>query len=301
MRLSLAWWNTSLSPLGNPRATDEQKAVALEVVRYLTKEVKVDCLALGEIIESDLDYFLTKLDLKDYALFDGAIKEGRLQFDTGAIYRKDSLMLCDTKSFIASRGSHSLKVANRLDFIAIDLDIPLHLFISHWPSRNWCERNSADRHALGMQLRAAVEELNEIYGAPANVILLGDYNDEPYDSSLAEQLLAVRDRGLVSKKPELLYNPFWRHLGETHPYIKGTTNNSFSGSCFHKNGLDTQWRTFDQIIFSSAFIGRSNIHLNEKFSQILQIHPFASSILKSKDIFDHFPVISVIEKEEQNA
>lgn len=301
MRLSLAWWNTSLSPLGKARATDEQKAVALEVVKYLTKDVKVDFLALGEITKIDLDFFLTKLDLNDYEMHDGTIKEGRLQFDTGAIYRKDSLMLCDSKSFIASRGSHSFKVANRLDFIALDFDIPLHIFISHWPSRNWCERNGADRHALGIQLREAVEELNETYGVPANTILLGDYNDEPYDSSLAEQLLAVRDRGLISKKPELLYNPFWRHLGEAHPYVKGTANNSYSGSCFHKTGLDTQWRTFDQIIFSSAFIGGSNVYLNEEFSQILQIHPFASSILKTKDIFDHFPVLSVIEKEDHNA
>ncbi len=58
---------------------------------------------------------------------------------------------------------------------------------------------------------------------------------------------------------------------------------------FHKNGKITRWRTFDQIIFSSAFLGHTEWHLNEDLTGILDIE-------KDLKIFDHFPVYGVIEK-----
>ncbi|GFO68036.1 hypothetical protein GMLC_16150 [Geomonas limicola] len=297
MQISIAWWNTSLSPLGEQRATDEQKKIALDVVRYLTCDLNVDCLALGEVTLQDLNFFLNTLNLTNYAAYDGTVKEGRLQFDTGALYRTDSLHLVNNKTLIPSKNGHSFKLANRLDFIVTDLNIYLHLFISHWPSRLACDKNNPDRHFLGMKLREAVQAVNEESGLTAYTVLLGDYNDEPFDSSLAEHLLAVRDRRLVRKRPELLYNPFWRHLGEPQPYVKDCDTQSCGGSCFHKGGTETQWRTFDQIIFSSPFLGGYGIHLNEKFSHILRLESFLPHVLKTTEIFDHFPVISVIETE----
>lgn len=300
MHISLAWWNTSLSPLGKPRATEDQMATAIEVVRYLTKTLQVDCLALGEITADDLNYFVTQIELGDYEFHDGTLKTGRLQFDTGVLYRKRTLRLIHFTSVVASRGSRTLKVAHRLDFLPPNTDRPIHLLVSHWPSRLWCEKNGADRHLLGVRLRDVVEELNRHYGEPAHTILLGDYNDEPYDESLAEQLLATRDRRLLSKNPSLLYNPFWRLLGEVFPHLPGTPCRGYSGSCFFSKGPDTHWRTFDQIIFSAAFLGRSEWQLNEEYTKILQIEPFDSSVCSTTDIFDHFPVYSVIEREEKN-
>lgn len=301
MRISIAWWNTSLSPLGKSRATVKQRETALEVVEYLTKDLEVDLLALGEITTDDLAEFVSKLKLDDYEIYDGTLKTGRLQFDTGSLYRKRSFRLFNSTSLVAARGSRSLKVANRLDFLVPGADRLLHVFVSHWPSRLWCEKNSADRHVLGIRLRDAIEEIHALYETPAYTILVGDYNDEPYDPSLSEQLLAVRDRSLVRKNPELLYNPFWRLLGETFPHLPGKLRESYSGSCFHYSGIETHWRTFDQIIFSSAFLGQTDWHLNEKFTQILQLSSFTSSVLAKHEIFDHFPVLSVIEKEKHNA
>jgi hypothetical protein len=301
MRLSFAWWNTSLSPpTPNKKSTLKQKKFVLEVVRYLTSDLHVDFLALGEVTTGDLDYFFNNLNLDEYQIYDGTVKNGRLQFDTGALFRKSAFSLLDSKSLIASRGKHFLKVANRLDLMINETGDPLHIFISHWPSRLFCPQNSADRHTLGFKLREAVQEIDNSYPGPAQIILLGDYNDEPFDSSLAEHLLAVRDRILVRKNPQLLYNPFWRHLGEALPYLHGTSCDSHSGSCFHSSGLETKWRTFDQIIFSAAFIGPSKWHLNETHTQILQFSPFVDSVFPTKDIFDHFPVLSVIEREAHN-
>ncbi|WP_144400012.1 endonuclease/exonuclease/phosphatase family protein [Geobacter pickeringii] len=301
MLRSLAWWNTGLSPTTDPtRATGKQKEVALEIIKYLTRDLKVDFLALGEVTADDLNDFVNHLDLNEYSIYDGTLKTGRLKFDTGAIFRKETFRLVDTTSLIASRGSRSLKVANRVDLIITETDEPLHIFISHWPSRLWCDKNSADRHLLGIRLRDAVDEINGIHPKPANIVLLGDYNDEPFDSSLAEQLLAVRDRRLALKNPTLLYNPFWRHLGEALPYQRNDPGDSHSGSCFHSSGLETRWRTFDQIMFSSAFIGKGEWHLNEEYTQILKFPLLPTRTSSDLDIFDHYPVISVIEKEVVN-
>lgn len=300
IRISFAWWNTSLSPLGNRRSTPEQRAVAQNVILYLTNYLHVDCLALGEMTTEDINDLLTQGKLIDYEFYDGTLKTGRLQFDTGVLYCKDKFQLIGSKSLISTRGLHSLKVANRVDFLVANAEKPFHVFVSHWPSRLWCEKNGADRHLLGVRLRDAVEELHKLYGNAPNTILLGDFNDEPFDASLSEQLLAARDRRLVRKNPVLLYNPFWRCLGEPIPHVPGTRCLSYSGSYFHASGAETHWRTFDQIIFSSAFLGQSEWQLNENYTQILQFQPFDDFVSKTNEIFDHFPVISVIEREGAN-
>jgi hypothetical protein len=64
--------------------------------------------------------------------------------------------------------------------------------------------------------------------------------------------------------------------------------------------FDTKWRTFDQIIFSSAFLEQSEWQLNENYTQILQFQPFNDFVSKANEIFAHLPVIGVIEREGTN-
>ena len=52
-RMVFGWWNTSLSPLGKDRADDNHKQLASSVIRSLIDDLKVDCLALGEVTNTD--------------------------------------------------------------------------------------------------------------------------------------------------------------------------------------------------------------------------------------------------------
>lgn len=210
---------------------------------------------------------------------------------------KSMLILADDMNHIVDRGSRSLKLANRLDFIFPGSEKLLHIFVAHWPSRLWCPPDSSYRHALGMHLRNLIDDINREEGSPAYTVLLGDFNDEPYDRSLSEQLLAVRDRSLVRRNPELLYNPFWRHLGDAVPYYPGVEPKGCCGSCCSASSQDTHWRTFDQIIFSSAFLGLSDWHLHEKNTTILNISEVIPAFASIK-IFDHYPVFAMIERKE---
>jgi hypothetical protein len=272
-------------------------SLAIDVILHLIRDLEVDCLALGEVRYADLLAIAESIGCEHYSIFDGTLKKGRLQFDTGVIYNADRLRLAHSSSLVTSRGTTSLKVANRLDLLALDTKEPLHVFVSHWPSRLWCHENGANRHLLGVRLRDAFDDVRKLYFHPPKVVFLGDFNDEPFDPALAEQLLATRDRKLVRSCGEYLYNPFWRHLGEQVPHVPGKPCRSYAGSCFYSAGKETHWRTFDQIIFSSAFLGESDWHLNEDTSKILQLSPYDASVLKDSAIFDHFPVMSVIQKE----
>jgi len=299
MRLSFVWWNTSLSPAGKDRATDEQRQFVCSMVNFILNEVQVDFLALGEITEKDVKVIMQTCDLTDFDAEMDFPKVDRSRFDACFLYRRDKLFLLATHPIISKKGNLSLKIAQRVDFM-IQAHGKLHVFVSHWPSLSWCHENSADRHLLGVRLRDAIVDVSPEHEKLANVILVGDYNDEPFDASLAGQLMATRDRGLASKKPHLLYNPFWRHLGCPTLSSSDNTDEGSGGTYFHKNGEITRWRTFDQIIFSSAFLGHGNWHLNEELTGILDFAELRERVMDNKEIFDHFPVIGVIDEVKKN-
>jgi len=64
--------------------------------------------------------------------------------------------------------------------------------------------------------------------------------------------------------------------------------------------MDTNWRTFDQIIFSSTFLGQCEWELNETYTQIIPLEPFDVLVGKATEIFDHLPVMSVVEREARD-
>ena len=292
-RFKFAWWNTGLSPLCKDRATSNDKDFAFEVIYYLLRVVRVNCLALGEILSEDIANFLLKHEFGEYTYYDGNKKIGRLQFDTCFIYRKEELSLAHDEVIINSHGRKNFKVANYLTFRSRLFSKSLDIFISHWPSRMTYGKDSIERILIAHQLRDKIDEINKKHNNCSYIVLLGDYNDEPFDKPLSEILLASRDRQLVRKEKTLLYNPFWRRLGEYEPHTPGKKIDCYSGTCFYSSGNETEWRTFDQIIFSSHFLGYNDWQLDEEDTLILQFDNCRSN---NKSIFDHFPVISVISK-----
>lgn len=298
MRISFVWWNTSLSPGARNRATEEQRLWVCGVVDFILNNLGVDFIALGEVADNDFGALIDNCRLDGFRIHNGFIKAGRSHFDTCFIYKLEKMeLLGEGMNITSEKGGRTLKIAQRADFMIPGSNRPLHVFISHWPSLLWCHENSADRHLLGMRLRDAVENMSVTPGRLADVILMGDYNDEPFDASLADQVMATRDRNLARSKPYLLYNPFWRRMTSANFYSQGHEEQGGCGTYFHESGNSTRWRTFDQIIFSPAFLGRGLWHLNENLTGILEMPGYFEMVVDTDQIFDHFPVIGVIEKE----
>jgi hypothetical protein len=295
-RLVFGWWNTSLSPVGIDRSDTEQRTVAGEIVKGLINDFKVDCLALGEVNGADLDFLCAYAGVESFRSFDGTLRTGRLQFDTGMIYDSNRLSIIDHKDFSGKHAGQNFKVANRVHVASSFGGDPLQIFVSHWPSQGQ-EQNTLTRERIAGRLNELVET---IYSETpdAFIIVLGDFNDDPFAHSLSYHFPATRDRGTALGK-KLFYNPFWRHMGESEPHAYKTKTISVGGSYFYRSGRIERWRTFDQILFSHSFLNDKSWHLNEKYTAIIRTEGLIRLVETSKG-FDHLPVVSVIERQIQS-
>jgi hypothetical protein len=272
----------------------EQRDIACRVILNLMQVVKADFIALGEMSDVDLSYIAETCGQLGYSFRAETTKAGRSRFDVCYIYNDKKIVVLNSKDIVSAKGDTTLKVAKRVDIGILEDGAVFHVFISHWPSRLWCERHNANRHTFGVRLRDAFEDVLSSNDPKPYVILLGDYNDEPFDESLSEQVMATRDIDLVRKTKHLLYNPFWKHLS------KQSTDHHGAGSYFYKKGQLTKWHTFDQLMFSQAFVVSDNWVYNDSCDLILEIPELISMVNKPKNIFDHLPVYGIVEKVSNN-
>jgi hypothetical protein len=67
----------------------------------------------------------------------------------------------------------------------------LHFFVNHWPSRYGGEYNSQHKRALAARvLRKSIDSIYQEHPRP-KMIIMGDFNDEPTDKSIQENLQTV--------------------------------------------------------------------------------------------------------------
>lgn len=113
----------------------------------------------------------------------------------------------------------------------------LHVFINHWPSRReGSEISEPKRMAAAGVLRAKIDAIQKIEKS-ANILILGDFNDEPSDNSITQGLnaLSPEQPGKGNNLYSMLYPQFKK--GE--------------GTLFYKD-----WDLFDQIIVSGNLLSR---------------------------------------------
>ena len=96
--LTLAYWNTSLSPATGKKKTDKQREVhqkklpiAKQVIETLVQKNDVDLLAVSEVDESDLTEFKTVLAQYGYDYISGVESMGRTRFDLGLFYKAEKV------------------------------------------------------------------------------------------------------------------------------------------------------------------------------------------------------------------
>ncbi|MET1532724.1 endonuclease/exonuclease/phosphatase family protein, partial [Burkholderia sola] len=153
---------------------------------------------------------------------------------------------------------------------------------------------SSVRAELGTALRRFVERMHEEHAEPF-IVLVGDYNDDPFSPSLANHLLATRDRSLARRDSRFLYNPFWRKIGQSHDSDFPNEAGGFCGTHFYAGGENSQWFTYDQIIFSAAFLQEKSLSLNENLCGIVAPASLRAKLVSRREIFDHLPVLGTVE------
>lgn len=183
---------------------------------------------------------------------------------------------------------------------------------NHWPSRSGghAVESQGFRMTAGETLGYWHERVREIKGPNVALITMGDFNDEPYDQSVAVHANATRERDDVEKaRSARLYNLAWRTLSQPAQNISGRERTLYGTLYFNGNG-----NLFDQIMVSSGMInGRAAFAV---LDDTMRIEAFPEMVASSKNegpirfglprgdaarnvntdgFSDHFPVSVVIE------
>ncbi|MFN8397988.1 MAG: endonuclease/exonuclease/phosphatase family protein [Bacteroidia bacterium] len=120
--------------------------------------------------------------------------------------------------------------------------------VNHWPSRREGQQESSwKRERAAQTLRTAIDSILGI-DPYANIVMMGDFNDEPLDISMNKTLKAGRDS--VEACATLLYNCMASIKAEGRGTLK------FKGG----------WNLFDQMIVSTAMITKKSLLQYQKGS-----------------------------------
>lgn len=129
-------------------------------------------------------------------------------------------------------------------------EFPVHIYVNHWPSRyGGVVASQARRLAAASVLKRSLEEVSLDEHQP-NIIIMGDFNDEPGDLSL--------------KRITSLKNPH----DDDHPLIINLSDSkaglNVKGTIKHQGA----WSVFDQVLVSSSLIaGNNGLNLSVKYAE----------------------------------
>ncbi|MFE8100860.1 hypothetical protein RBA71_05100 [Brenneria goodwinii] len=299
MDFRFAFWNCAISPPGqtgmrSPADMDD----AVEVIADLFANKEIGFLALCEVNKESFEYIsnaLSELELPLSSQFMPDKTSTGSEFDIGYFFDATQIAVEHGIAHTGSLGTSSVKIAQQL-LMVVKEEQPsiVNVLVSHWSSQLL---KIADdfRDECSKGLRRFVEELIR---KNQQIILMGDYNDEPYSRSLFKNIRATNDRALVLSNPDYwLYNPYWKTLAARMPFTIDEQQHDF-GTCYSKSGNRNNWSTFDQIIFSGHFLNSGPWYLQESATGVVLTDKIRAAIMDKKHCFDHMPVIGCIRKKE---
>lgn len=150
--------------------------------------------------------------------------------DVGLLFRKDVFTVTQARTQMVYLESEPGERDYTRDILYVQgslLGNDVHLLVNHWPSRRkGADETSNKRIKAAQENRKLIEAILE-KDEDARIMILGDFNDGPYDVSVKDHLVQ-RD----------LYNPMV------------FLNTRYQGSLNHR----FEWYLFDQIILSANFM-----------------------------------------------
>jgi len=163
--------------------------------------------------------------------------------DVAMLYRADKFILISKQFIKVVLPSDTARKTRDILYVkghTKDFDT-LNIFVNHWPSRYGGRSESEiNRQNAAKILRQKVDSI--FYSnALSNVIIIGDFNDEPEDVSIVDVLKAGHNFENIA--PGQLYNLAW-YMKEK----KGMGSLKFQG----------EWGLIDQIIVSSSLLMKTN-------------------------------------------
>lgn len=289
IKTGICWWNTRLAPYRGKKNHPKHVEYIAQIFECLSTR-DIDLFCLGEVNSDTMDALSQLSKDSRYVYEERTNKSQKQKFSMGIIYNKERVEIDRPIYGLQKIGQRTRKV---YQYFRVNLlgHLFLHVFIVHWPSR--LRAHSGDREKIAIFLRSEIDKVNN--SGEEKVVVLGDFNDEPYDASVSEMLLATRDLALAQRDARLLYNPFWKSLTLNERYTKNRSASDLTGSYFYKKDQIHKWRVFDQAMFSSSLLGKSNWHLDEPRTGIISLPQLLSIGPNGSDYIDHLPIVAALE------
>lgn len=162
--------------------------------------------------------YKTGLKETDYKVVHQESQDGR-GIDVGLIYRPDKMHVYASRFLKVSFGEDSRPTR---DIVLVSASLPnkdtVHVFYNHWPSRYGGEQATIPKRAKAASVvKQACDSLYAL-NPTANILILGDLNDEPTDPSVRDVLNAKPDTTGTANQD--LINLMYPKLGKegTHKY-----------------------------------------------------------------------------------
>lgn len=158
--------------------------------------------------------------------------------DVALVYKKKYMKVLETEFIRVKFPDHIEKDYTSRDIVRVKGKLSngdiLHILVNHWPSRRGgLKKSEPKRLFVAQHVRAAVDKIFA-KDPEAKILIMGDFNDETNNSSIASVLGALPET--AAALDGLLYNCFSNFDKEK----KGTYN--YRGN----------WNMLDQIIVSGA-------------------------------------------------
>lgn len=293
LRLSLCWWNTGLAP---PRGNSNELAHLGEVQNILDElfhQRALDLVFLGEVNTASMAYLQENMRFRGF-FQDHSVDALGNKFNFGVVARDPSLLPSERGSITSVFEMKKYKGAKRFELSLSD-GATLCILVVHWPSRIMLPTESHQRLMIAQKLREVIDEAQAI-DPDQKLIVLGDFNDEPFSDPVCRALCASRDRLMVRRDSRLLYNPFWRSLCDRRTHSKSETHSEPIGTYYFASGTVHRWHTLDQMLFSSSLVGDGPWHLCEDETGIWEDPAKLGVGPKMSKTIDHLPIFSAIER-----
>lgn len=286
--IKFAWWNSRLSPpVGKPLPDSDRGVVLVELLALLGDGV--DLLGLCECDSDAIRWIKSSLTGTTFEI--SAFSPTGAEFRIAAIWNTATVDILETEYNTDVVRGVSFRVGLRLT-LRFRAGLACDLFLAHWPGRLFHHKESGSREGFGAALRRGITARTQ--AGAENFIVVGDFNDEPFDLSLTEGLRTTREPAMAARKPDLLYNPFWRHIvGAVAPAPK---DGLAEGSYYHRNDKLSKWKMLDQMLFSQAFMGKGEWSLDESKTGVHRPELLDKAVRGTTSKIDHLPVIAQLRR-----
>jgi exonuclease III len=256
LQFKIAFYNTenSFDTIDDPNKADEDflpnAKVAWTKNRYEAK-LKHISRALVAIDSINLPAAIGLAEVENIGVLNDLVNKTNLQrgnyqaileegsdprgIDVALIFRKDLMKYVSHHAFPSAQ---SFKTRAVLYVQLADAKKnTFHLFVNHWKSRSGGATETEHQRIENATTLKHLTDSLLARNPKANIVIMGDFNDEPNNKSLAEVLGALKPEKNIA--PSSLYNLMYER------FLNG------EGTLYYKD-----WDLFDQLIVSGNLLGK---------------------------------------------